>query len=229
MFVKLLMTPQSETETTAATTANTTQNDSAMSDNMNSVQLVAKRIIDIIGAVCGMILSSPLMLVIVLCLKIKNEGSIIFRQERIGLGGKPFYIYKFRTFHVEAESDKPHLATDKADRLTSYGKFLRERHLDELPQLWNVLKGDMSIVGPRPERKYFIDRIMQQDNRYSYIYLMRPGLTSEATVKNGYTDTMEKMLRRLDMDLRYLTTRTIAGDFRIMFLTTRKLLSSAKF
>lgn len=198
-------------------------------DNMNAVERALKRLADILGSVIGIVLSSPLFLVISIRLWFKNEGSVIFRQERIGLGGKPFKIYKFRTFLVEAESEGPCLAPENNGKLTSYGKFLRERHLDELPQLWNVLKGDMSIVGPRPERKYFIDKIMRHDENYKYIYLMRPGLTSEATLKNGYTDTMEKMLRRLHMDLNYLQTRSLCVDFKIIFLTVRMIVSGKKF
>ena len=120
-------------------------------------------------------------------------------------------------------------APNNDEKLTSYGKFLRERHLDELPQFWNVLTGDMSIVGPRPERKFYIDKIMQHNPNYCYIYLMRPGLTSEATLKNGYTDTMEKMLRRLDMDLNYLQTRSLLIDIKIVLLTARMILSGKKF
>ena len=181
---------------------------------MGVIQWTIKRIFDIIGAILGLILFSPLFLVIFIRLKQKNEGSVIFKQERIGYGGKPFYIYKFRTFQADAESEGPCLAPNNDEKLTSYGKFLRERHLDELPQFWNVLTGDMS---------------MQHNPNYSYIYLMRPGLTSEATLKNGYTDTMEKMLRRLDMDLNYLQTRSLLIDIKIVLLTARMILSGKKF
>jgi len=198
-------------------------------DNMGVVARAAKRVADVLGSLAGLVLASPLMLFISMRLKLNNEGSVIFSQERIGLHGKPFMIYKFRTFSVHAENDGPRLAPENADCLTSYGRRLRERHLDELPQLWNVLKGDMSLVGPRPERKFFIDRIMQHDSRYEFIYSMRPGLTSDATLRNGYTDTMEKMLRRLQMDLHYLQTRTLGTDVRIIVQTARMLLAGKKF
>ena len=115
------------------------------------------------------------------------------------------------------------------DRLTPVGRFLREHHLDELPQLWNVLKGDMSMVGHRPERRCFIEQIMEHDTRYVYMYKMRPGLTSEATLYNGYTDTMEKMLDRLQMDLEYLETRSLRKDMKIIWLTAFSIVNGTKF
>lgn len=196
---------------------------------MGRFQRALKRFFDILGAVVGLVLTSPLFLAIYIALKLKNEGSVVFRQERIGYKGKPFYIYKFRTFQVDAESEGPCLAPSNDEKLTSYGKSLRERHLDELPQFWNVLKGDMSIVGPRPEREFYIEKIMQHNPDYKYIYLMRPGLTSEATLKNGYTDTMDKMLRRLQMDLHYLRTRTLITDFKIILFTAKMILTGKKF
>ncbi len=139
----------------------------------------------------------------------EDGGPAIFRQERIGRFGRPFNIYKFRSMTVDAEKNGPQLCSHKKDeRLTRIGKFLRKHHLDELPQLWNVLCGDMSFIGPRPERKFYIDQIMERDPRYKNLYQIRPGVTSYATLYNGYTDTMEKMLRRLDMDLYYLEHRS---------------------
>ena len=139
-------------------------------------------------------------------LKRQKNGPAIFSQERIGYRGKPFTIYKFRT--LSKAEDKPQLVAKCDDsNSTKTERFLREHHLDELPQLWNVLIGDMSLVGPRPERKYYIDQIMEIDNSYVLIYEMRPGLTSEATLYNGYTDSMEKMLKRLQMDIHYLENR----------------------
>ena len=120
---------------------------------------------------------------------------------------------------VAAEENGPELACKEDNRLTKFGKFLREHHLDELPQLWNVLIGDMSFVGYRPERKFYIDQIMQHNPDYQLLYCSRPGVTSYATIYNGYTDTMEKMLKRLDYDLEYLRTRTIMLDFKIIFKT----------
>jgi lipopolysaccharide/colanic/teichoic acid biosynthesis glycosyltransferase len=130
--------------------------------------------------------------------------------------------------HVNAENDGPQLAIKNDVRLTRIGKFLREHHLDELPQFWNVFIGDMSMVGYRPERKYFIDQIMAEDSRYKCLFQIKPGVTSEATLYNGYTNTMEKMLERLNMDLRYLETATVAKDIMIIFKTFRVIILGDK-
>lgn len=161
-------------------------------------------------------------------LKRQKNGPAIFSQERIGYRGKPFTIYKFRT--LSKAEDKPQLVAKCDDsNSTKTERFLREHHLDELPQLWNVLISDMSLVGPRPERKYYIDQIMEIDNSYVLIYEMRPGLTSEATLYNGYTDSMEKMLKRLQMDIHYLENRSLALDFSIIMRTAASIISGKKF
>ncbi len=183
-------------------------------------QRAVKRSLDVLCAVAGILLAWPFMLIIAIALMMQGKGSVIYAQERIGLGGKPFYILKFRTMVPDAEPDgKPKLQQEGDARLTPVGRFLRRHHLDELPQLWNVLRGDMSLVGYRPERQYFIDQIMERDPRYADLFQMRPGVTSEATVYNGYTDTMEKMLERLNMDLHYLETASLRKDFSIIFHT----------
>jgi lipopolysaccharide/colanic/teichoic acid biosynthesis glycosyltransferase len=159
-----------------------------------------------------------------------DDGPIIFKQERIGYKGKPFNIYKFRTMHVNAEADGiPRLEQERNRHLTPFGKFLRAHHLDELPQLWNVLKGDMSFVGPRPERQYFIDQINRETDDYHYVYLMRPGITSYATIYNGYTDTMDKMLKRLEYDLDYLDNRSLMLDLKIIVKTVLAIVSGKTF
>ena len=161
-----------------------------------------KRALDFCIAVICLVLFSPLLLICYFAVRLEDGGPAIFKQERIGLGGKPFYIYKFRSMEVNAEDEEPLLFQHGNDqRLTRVGKFLRNHHLDELPQLWNVAIGDMAFIGPRPERKYYIDKIMEHDPRYERLYALRPGVTSYATLHNGYTDTMEKMLIRLEMDL----------------------------
>lgn len=187
--------------------------------HMNQWQLMIKRGLDIVCALFGIVCLSPLYIIIYLALKIQNQGSVIFSQERIGMGGQPFNIYKFRSMRPDAENGTPILAEKEDTRLTPVGKFLRTHHLDELPQLWNVLKGDMSFVGYRPERQYFIEKILQHDSRYVFLYQTRPGITSDATIYNGYTDTMEKMLERLSMDLHYLKTASLTGDFIIILKT----------
>lgn len=198
-------------------------------DAMGPLQRALKRTFDIVSSLIGLILLSPIFLFIYLRMKCDEKGSIIFKQERVGYKGRPFYLYKFRTMHENAEREGPKLASKEDDRLTKFGKILREHHLDELPQLWNVLIGDMSMVGPRPERKYFIDQIMKHDPRYTLLYKMRPGVTSLATLYNGYTDTMEKMLERLSMDIEYLQTRSLMGDFIILAKTTLSIINWKKF
>lgn len=188
-----------------------------------------KRLFDFVIAALCLIIFSPLILVCWLIIKI-GGGPAIYRQERIGLGGKPFYIYKFRSMVVDAEKEGEELLQQENDpRLTRIGHFLREHHLDELPQLWNVLKGDMAFVGPRPERKYFIDQIMARDPRYVQLYQIRPGVTSYATLYNGYTDTLEKMLRRLELDLYYLEHRSWWLDTKILYKTFINIVFGKKF
>lgn len=180
-----------------------------------------KRAFDFILATTCIMVFSPLMLICAAVIKREDGLPVIYSQERIGRHGKPFMIYKFRTMRKDAEeSGVPQLMEVPNDpRLTRIGNKLRKHHLDELPQLWNVIKGDMAFVGPRPERKFYIDQIMQHDKRYKYLYQIRPGVTSYATLYNGYTDTMDKMLRRLDLDLYYLEHRSWWFDAKILFKT----------
>ena len=199
------------------------------SDAMGKFQLTLKRIFDIVFSLVGLVVLSPLFLVFSIILLFSN-GPIIFKQERIGYKGKKFTIYKFRTMSVDAESDGiPRLEAERNKYLTPFGSFLRAHHLDELPQLWNVLKGDMSFVGPRPERQYFIDQINRETDDYRFIYLMRPGVTSYATIYNGYTDTLEKMLKRLELDLEYLDNRNIFTDLGIIIKTVFSVSCGKKF
>ena len=188
-----------------------------------------KRTLDLLIALLCLIVFSPLILVCYIAIKV-GGGPAIYKQERIGLGGKPFYIYKFRSMVVDAEKEGKELLQQEGDpRLTRIGRFLRSHHLDELPQLWNVLIGDMAFVGPRPERIYFIRQIMEHDPRYEQLYALRPGVTSYATLHNGYTDTMEKMLKRLEMDLYYLEHHTLWMDARILWQTFLSIIFGRKF
>lgn len=197
---------------------------------MNALNENLKRIFDFTASCGGMVVFSPLYLAIYIAIKCESKGPAIFRQERIGRGGKAFTLYKFRSMKVTSESDgKPALCQHGDARLTRVGKFIREHHLDELPQLWNVAKGDMSFVGPRPERQYYIDKIMEVNPEYERLYELRPGLFSYATLHNGYTDTLEKMLKRLEYDLEYLENRTMAMDTKIIFQTVWSILSGMKF
>ncbi len=199
-------------------------------DGMNGFERNVKRIVDCMIAVILMILFSPLFLICYLAVKSEDGGPAIFKQERIGHFGRPFYIYKFRSMRLDAEKHGPALyAGGKDGRLTRIGKFLREHHLDELPQLWNVFCGDMAFIGPRPERQFFIDQIMKEDPRYRFLFQIRPGVTSYATLYNGYTDTLEKMVRRLRYDLFYLEHRSWGFDFKILFMTFMSIVFGKKF
>ena len=199
-------------------------------DGMNEVERNIKRITDFVIAAISLVVFSPLFLVCYIAVRREDGGPAIFKQERLGRFGRPFYIYKFRSMRVDAEKDGPALYQhERDDRMTKVGKFLREHHLDELPQLYNVLIGDMAFIGPRPERKYYIDQIMEHDPRYRYLYQIRPGVTSYATLYNGYTDTMEKMLRRLELDLYYLEHRSWWFDSKLLFKTFINIVFGKKF
>ena len=201
-----------------------------IADGMNEFERNVKRIVDFIVALIALVVFSPLFLICYIAVRHEDGGPAIFKQERIGRFGRPFYIYKFRSMRVDAEKDGPALYQhERETRMTRVGKFMREHHLDELPQLWNVVRGDMAFIGPRPERKYFIDKIMEHDKRYTYLYQIRPGVTSYATLYNGYTDTMEKMLRRLELDLYYLQNRSWWFDFSILFKTFINIVFGKKF
>ena len=190
-------------------------------DGMNEFQRNVKRIFDFIIALVTLILSSPLFAVCYVAVRREDGGPAIFKQKRIGRFGRPFYIYKFRSMRIDAEKKGPSLFNGEENdpRLTKVGRFLRRHHLDELPQLWNVLKGDMSFVGPRPERAFYIRQIEKKDPRYYMLYQIRPGVTSYATLYNGYTDTIEKMLTRLQYDLDYLEHRSWSLDLTIILKT----------
>ena len=193
---------------------------------------VFKRIFDVLLALVSLVLFAPVMLIIYVLIKKEDpDGDAIYAQERVGLNGKPFKLYKFRSMHMDAEAlNTPQLYAGEDDpRLTEVGKFIRAHHLDEFPQLWNVLKGEMSFVGPRPERQYYIDQIMEYNPDYAKLYVLRPGLFSYATLYNGYTDTMEKMLKRLDYDLQYLEDYSFWTDIKIIYLTSISIIVGKKF
>lgn len=201
-------------------------------DGMNGFERDIKRAADVLLSSTCLIVFSPLMLLSYILIKIDDGGPVIFKQERLGRFGRPFYIYKFRSMRLDAEKFGPELSHSGGDddpRLTKVGRFLRAHHLDELPQLWNVFIGDMAFIGYRPERKFFIDQIMQEDPRYAFLYQIRPGVTSYATLYNGYTDTMEKMLRRLELDLYYLGHRSWWFDCKVLGLTFLSIIFGKKF
>lgn len=206
--------------------------DKFIKDSMSSFARNSKRLFDLFSSFIALLIFSPLFLVCYIMVRKEDGGPAIYKQERIGRFGRPFNIYKFRTMRLDAEKMGPQLSHSGGEddpRLTKVGKFLRAHHLDELPQLWNVFCGDMAFVGPRPERKFYIDQIIEHDKRYEYLYQIRPGVTSYATFYNGYTDTMEKMLRRLEYDLYYLGNRSWLFDLKILTMTFLAIVFGKKF
>lgn len=201
-------------------------------DGMSGFARNSKRMVDCGMSFVAMIVFSPLFLLCWAAIRLEDRGPAIFRQERIGRFGKPFYIYKFRSMRLDAEKMGPQLSKSCGEgdpRLTKVGRFIRAHHLDELPQLFNVFIGDMAFIGPRPERKFYIDQIMEYDRRYEYLYQIRPGVTSYATLYNGYCDNMAKMLRRLEYDLYYLGHRSWWLDFKILSNTFCSIVFGKKF
>ncbi len=182
-------------------------------------QVVIKRFIDIICSLLAIIVCIPLYLGLAILVKFSSEGPIFFLQERIGKDGKPFNIIKFRTMYVDAEKAGPQLSSSTDPRITSVGRVMRKLRLDEFPQFFNVLKGDMSLVGPRPERQYFIDQITAVEPQFVQLTKVRPGITSWGQVKYGYAENVDQMVQRMKYDLLYMKNRTLALDFKIMLYT----------
>jgi len=186
---------------------------------MPAWQQSLKRIMDITISLFFLIVFSPLYLAIALGVALSSKGPVIYHHERIGLHGKPFRIYKFRSMVVGAEAEVPQLSSTSDSRITAFGRRIRKSRLDELPQFFNVLIGDMSVVGPRPERQYFIDRIMQMAPHYRHLHKVRPGITSWGQVKFGYAENVEQMIQRLKFDLIYIENMSLALDIKILFYT----------
>ncbi len=230
-FPKDRMADEDEGPSASRSEANADDTQEFHADAMSVAGHLIKHAFDLIVSGVLIIVFAPLALICAIAVKLGDGGPVIYAQERIGLHGKPFKIYKFRTMRTDAEAaGVPELAEGEEDpRLTRVGRFLRSHHLDELPQLWNVFKGDMSFIGYRPERAYYIDRIMERNPRYRFLYQMRPGITSYATLYNGYTSTLEKMLTRLDMDLYYLRTRSVWTDIRVLGLTFLRIVAGKRF
>ena len=187
-------------------------------------QRIVKRLIDVVGSAVALLVFSPVLLYIALRVRFSSLGPIIYQQERIGQHSHPFMIYKFRSMYTDAERLGPQLSSDTDNRCTPWGKVMRKWRLDELPQFWNVLKGDMSLVGPRPERQFFIDRIVEVAPNYKQLLKVRPGITSWGQVKYGYASNVEEMVRRLRFDILYIENMSLALDLKILFYTVLVLI-----
>lgn len=182
-------------------------------------QKFVKRLFDILTSILILVLGFPFYLLIGLLVKFSSEGPIFFMQERIGLGGKPFKIFKYRSMRVDAEAKGPQLSKENDPRITALGKLLRKTRIDEFPQFWNVLKGDMSLVGPRPERQFFINQIIEKAPHYRRLHRIKPGITSWGQVKYGYAENVDEMVERLQYDLLYLENISIILDLKILIYT----------
>lgn len=189
------------------------------SNNFSDAGKNIKNATDKIVAALALILFFPLYVYLAIRVKTTSKGPVFFRQERIGYRGRPFTIYKFRTMIADSDKKGPFLTERDDPRVTPYGRFLRKYRLDEIPQFWNVLIGDMSLVGPRPEQRYYIDRIVKKAPYYYLLHNVRPGITSWGMVKYGYAETVDKMIERLDYDIMYYENMSLTLDITILLYT----------
>ncbi|HQV74887.1 MAG TPA: sugar transferase, partial [Flavobacteriales bacterium] len=186
---------------------------------MPAWQFSLKRVMDICASSLALLILTPVYLVLAIAVQFSSKGPIFFRQERIGKHGRPFRIIKFRSMYSDAERDGPQLSSAKDPRITPIGRWMRRTRMDELPQFWNVLKGDMSLVGPRPERQHFIEAITEVAPHYRHLHKVRPGITSWGQVKFGYAENVEQMVRRLKYDILYIENMSLAVDLKILAYT----------
>ncbi|HBF87453.1 MAG TPA: sugar transferase [Bacteroidales bacterium] len=195
-------------------------------DLMPAWQENLKRVIDVFVSILALTVFSPVYLALIVGVKMSSKGPIFYSHERIGIYGKPFMIYKFRSMFVGSEQNGPALSSKNDSRITRFGLFMRKTRLDEMPQFYNVLKGDMSLVGPRPERQYFIDQIVQRAPHYFHLQKVRPGITSWGQVKYGYAENVDQMIERLKYDIIYIENMSLYVDFKIMIYTISIILGA---
>jgi lipopolysaccharide/colanic/teichoic acid biosynthesis glycosyltransferase len=182
-------------------------------------QQSVKRGIDVFASIIAILVLSPVYLFTALGVKLSSPGPVFYSQERIGKHGKPFMMHKFRSMYLDAEANGPQLSSQNDSRITKFGKMMRKLRLDEIPQFFNVIKGQMSLVGYRPERKHFIERIAEQAPHYRMLLKIKPGITSWGQVKFGYAENVEEMVQRMKYDILYLENMSLAMDFKIMIYT----------
>ena len=194
-------------------------------NNFSEAEKNIKFILDKVISILVLLLLSPVYLYLAIRVKLDSSGSVFLKQERIGYSGKPFMIYKFRTMKPDAEKRGPQLSVENDERITPYGRKMRKYRLDELPQFWNVLKGEMSLVGPRPERKYYIDQIIKEVPHYYLLHNVRPGITSWGMVKYGYASSVKEMIERMQYDILYYENMSLAVDMKILIYTIKTIIT----
>jgi lipopolysaccharide/colanic/teichoic acid biosynthesis glycosyltransferase len=202
------------------------------SDRQNASALplqtrMLKRIFDVIFSIIIMILGFPVFALLFIITKISSPGPVFYKQERLGKKKRTFYIYKFRSMYTDAEKLGPQLSSESDPRITKWGRVIRRTRLDELPQFWNVLKGDMSVVGPRPERHYFVEKILEKKPEYFMLHHIKPGITSMGQVHYGYAESVDEMCERMQYDLNYLHSVNLKTDF-IVICKTIKVMFACK-
>lgn len=195
-------------------------------DKMPAWQQIIKRLIDIVVSATGLIVLSPMILYVAVRVYFSSPGPIIYSQERVGLHRRKFKIHKFRSMYVNAESNGPLLSAHNDKRITPWGKTMRKWKLDELPQLWNVLVGEMSLVGPRPEREYFINQLEKQQQPFQYLLEVKPGVTSLGMIRFGYAGSVKEMSERMKYDLIYIEKKSLTLDMKIMVDTVKVILEA---